>query len=729
MRAGAESSTVPCAHCGLPTRPSAGGQENTARQAFCCSGCCLAHHFTSEGVSGSADRILARVLLSAMLAMGVMMLSLSLYGALLGEDADFESESAVALQGLLRMAALAVSAPVMYLLGLPLFEAVVRMRRWLSADALIVLGTASAWAVSVWNTFRGGGEVYYDTATMVLVLVSLGRWLDLRAKERASDQLHLILPERARPATVLRGDEELECPESELEVGQVVRVRPGESVPVDGRVLAGRSFVDTSSLSGEAEPRSVSAGDAVLAGSLLVDGSLDVRAEAVGGQRVCAEIERLLEEALRQPSRQVLLADRVARVLIPCVLLLALGSAVWHWSGMGPEGALLTALSVVLIACPCALGIATPLAFWVALGHAWKLGILVRGGAVMEGLARAERIWLDKTGTLTDGELELVRIELLGDHGEDEALHLAASLEVGSEHPIGRSLRRAWARRAGAPPLAVEDFRALPGEGVEARVAGVATSLRRGGEGGAVRLTYAGAPVADFLLRSSPRPEARRVVAELRELGLAPVVLTGDGREPAERLARELDLAVESELLPADKVERIRSQGAERAIFVGDGLNDAAALAAAGVGVSVSGGSARSMDVAEVNLLRPGLGDLPELVRLARAATRTARWNLFWAFGYNAVALVFAVSGHLPPIFAALAMIASSLAVILNSGRLAYAGDKEQKGPRAGGTSEDSGGSGERPQPPVVEEGAPASTGGEPVERPAAEPCGSIPPS
>lgn len=696
MRARPDSTTVPCAHCGLPAAPPAGDGSNSAREAFCCSGCCLAHHFGAEGVSSSADRLLARVLLSAMLAMGVMMLSLSLYGSLLGGEGDFESESATALEGLLRLAALAVSAPVLVLLGLPLVEALLRMGRWLSADTLIVAGVAAAWAVSVWNTFRGGGEVYYDTATMVLVLVSLGRWLDLRAKEKARGELQLILPERERPATCLREGDEVEVSEADLEVGDLLRLRPGETVPVDGRVVAGRSFVDTSSLTGEAEPRVAAAGERVLAGSLVVDGSLDVEATAVGGDRVCAEVERLLEESLRRPSRQVLLADRVARVLIPVVLLLALGSAAWHWRGQGPEGALLTALSVVLIACPCALGIATPLAFWVALGRAWRQGVLVRGGAVLEALAGAERVWLDKTGTLTDGELELLEVEPLAELERSDILRLAAALERGSEHPIGRSLRRAAAAEGVGVPPPVEGFRARPGEGVEGRIAGEDWFLGRGGPAGRLVLRRAHQPVAHLLLRSRPRPEAPAVVRALEDLGLAPAVLTGDAREPAARLARELCLPVEAELLPADKVERIQASGAQGAVFVGDGLNDAAALAAAGVGISVAGGSARSMDVADVNLLRPGLDGLPALLRLARAATRTARWNLFWAFGYNAVALVFAVSGHLPPIFAALAMVGSSLMVILNSGRLARA---------SVGEIEEGGGKVLVAAPPTVDEG------------------------
>lgn len=662
-----------CTHCDLPARPVPLAGGGFADEAFCCSGCFLAHHFAATGVADSADRLLARVLLSAMLAMGVMMLSLSLYGSLLGDPGEFESESAIALEGLQRMAAMAVSAPVLYLLGLPLAEAVIRLRRWLSADALIVMGTGAAWSVSVWNTFQESGEVYFDTATMVLVLVGLGRWLDVSAKQKARAELELVLPERERDAVVIEGGREVAVSVADLRVDQIVRIRPGEVVPVDGFVTAGQSFVDTSDLTGEAQPRSLRSGDRVLAGSRVEDGCLDVRASEVGESRLCAEIERLLDEARRTPPRSVRLADRVAAKLIPIVFLLAIATAAFHWNGLGAEGALLAALSVILIACPCALGIATPLVFWTALAKAWKLGVLVRGGDVLEQLARAERVWLDKTGTLTDGRFELTRIDRHGAMQDAEILHLVASLESGSEHPIGLALREAWREQVADGDeslLPVDQFRALPGVGVEGEWLGVLWSLRKGGANGSVRLWRGSEVEADLHLSSQPREESRAVVESLRRAGLQPVVLTGDSSRAARRLAGELGIEVESDLSPLDKLERVREMGAERAIFVGDGLNDAAALAAAGVGISVAGGSARSMDAASINLLRPGLGVLPEVIELARRATRIARWNLFWAFGYNAIALGFAVTGHLPPIAAAAAMVASSVAVVLNSWRL-----------------------------------------------------------
>lgn len=670
--------TRPCAHCGLPAAAHGAAALDPSAELFCCSGCCLAHHISVGGVEGSADKLVARLVLSAFLSMGVMVFSLSLYGSLFGSQSDYDSEGAQALQGLLRMAAMGLSAPVMYLLGLPLAEAVWRMKRWLSADALILLGTSAAWGASVWNTLGGRGHVYYETATMVLVLVTLGRWLDVRAKERARGELQVLLPERERPACVIRGGREVETGLEELVVGDLVRVRPGEVVPVDGLILEGSSFVDTSAMTGEEEPMSSGPGDRILAGSELIDGAIVVRAEAVGAARMRESIERLLQEAMNQPAAYVRLADRVSALLIPLVLLLSVSAAAWHWESEGPERALMIALSVVLISCPCALGIATPLAFWVALGQAWKSGVLVRGGEVLERLAHVRQLWMDKTGTLTRGEMVLTEVELTGALSEREALRVAASLELGSEHPIGRSLVRAWGERGSEEPerlletlLDVDGFRALPGKGVEGRIGGVHWTLGRG-EGvsrGQVVLSREGEVVAALRLRAAPRPEASEVVRELSALGLPPTILTGDAAEPAKELADELGLEVEAELLPADKVDQIR-RGRHPSLFVGDGLNDAVALAAADVGVAVFGGASRSMEVAPINLLRPGLAALPGLVRLARAATRVARGNLAWAFGYNAVGLFLAVSGELQPILAAAAMVASSLAVVLNSSRL-----------------------------------------------------------
>jgi len=670
-KSSATPGSVACAHCGLPLQRANSADE----ERYCCSGCYLAHRLSHRGLEASTDRLLSRVVLSGFLAMGVMVFSLALYSRVLHDDGD--GATAQALTGIFRLGALAFSTPALVLLGVPLFDAVVALRRWLSAEALILVGAASAWGVSTWNTFRGGGEVYYDTATMVVVLYSLGRWLDVRAREKATEELRSLAPERETPvARVLDGAEELVAIAA-LRPGDLVRVRPGEIVPVDGEVVAGRSFVDASALTGESLPRSVGEGDPLHAGAVLVDGSLVLRASAVVGSRLRDEVERLLREAMEQRSRWVRVADRLAGALLPFVLLLAVATVYVRQGVAGWEAAWLDALAVVLISCPCALGIATPLAFWTAMGAAYRRGVLVRGGEALERLARARCIFLDKTGTLTSGEFELVELDA-PKLGAREALRLAAALEVGSEHPIARSLRGAWAAREGRTELPrVAGFRAEPGVGVVGRIDDVEYELRRAraapesarGDATWIELRRGAEVLAHFALTSSLRPDAAATVTRLKQLGLAPKVLTGDASAPARALARELALEVEAELSPADKVARVRG-AALPAAFVGDGLNDAAALAAAEVGISVQGGVAASLSAAQVNLLRPGLVALPEVIELARRAVFAAKLNLAWAFLYNAVGLYFAATGRLSPIFAASAMVASSLFSALNSRRL-----------------------------------------------------------
>ena len=676
----APHSDAACTHCGLPV---AGAQPEPGEPQFCCSGCCVAYHLAVRGAEDSADRMAARLALSAFLSMGVMVFSLATYGKSIwegGSDEELASEAATALEGVYRLGALALATPVIYLLGLPLLDAVVRMRRFLSADALILVGAFSAYAVSVWNTFFDGPSIYFETATMVLVLVGLGRWLDVRAKERARRELSLLLPDREPPARRVTDAGESEVPADELAVGDLVRVRPGEWLPVDGEVVEGRSFIDASALTGEQQPESVGPGDRVLAGGTLVDGTLLVRAEATGVGRVRDEVERLLNQALGARGHFVQLADRVAGVLLPLVLAVALGTLAYHWRRSGPEAGMMNALAVLLISCPCALGIATPLAFWAALSECFRRGALVRGSDVLEHLASARKVFFDKTGTLTDGSLELMQIEA---EDEDAALAAIAALERHSEHPVGRSLYRAWLERTGSDAHGaltavdalpdVENFRVLPGRGVEGSLAGERWRAVRAeaasGADTAVELWRADERVALFRLRSLARDESAAVVGALAARGLAPSILTGDHSGPGRALGDELGIPVEADLLPGDKLARIESAGAGT-VFVGDGLNDAAALAAAKVGIAVLGSSARTLDVADVNLLRPGLGSLPDLFELARVAVKTAKQNLAWAFGYNAIGLYLAATGRLSPIFAASAMVVSSLMVVLNSARI-----------------------------------------------------------
>ncbi len=652
-----------CEHCGLPLGRRAG--------RYCCLGCALVHGLTAGGdvaTTAPSDRLLSRVAVSAFLAMGVMVFSLSLYGI----DPVATGESARALQGLMRMGALLLSMPVWFLLGLPLAASVVRQRRWFSAESLIAFGVAAALVVSLASTLLDRASVYFETATMVLVLYSLGRWLDVRTRERARASLETLIPKRLPAVQRIEDEREVAVEAESLGVGDVFRLRPGEWVPADGVVLEGQSFLDASSLNGEAEPVTTAAGDRVLAGTRLVDGTLLVRATAVQGTRVMDEIARLLATAAENRADLVRMADRITAWFSPLVLLLSLGTLAWHaWFARAAslERGLFHALCVALIACPCALGMATPLAFWVGIGEAWRRGILVRGGDVFERLARIRRVVFDKTGTLTTASMSLERIEV--DAGADPraALRLAAALELGSEHPIGKCLVEAQRRVEPGTTLQAERFRRLPGIGVEGWIAGRCYSVRRAANVAStaadpshtiVELHAGEQRLASFLLSASLRPEAHAVVRELERRGLEPIALTGDCAAAAAALSSQLEIPVLSQQLPGDKAAYLAAQGRRGTLFVGDGLNDAPGLALADVGIAMRTASPSSLRSAAVNLLRDDLGLVVSLLDLSRATVATARLNLVWAFAYNGVGLGLAVLGRLTPVFAALAMVLSS---------------------------------------------------------------------
>ena len=402
---------------------------------------------------------------------------------------------------------------------------------------------------------------------------------------------------------------------SELRVGQRVRVRPGELAPADGRVLEGRAFVDTASLTGEAEPRGTGPGSTLLAGSTVLDGALLVEVTAAPGDCVRDAVTRILEEARGRSADRVRLADRVAGALVPLVIVLASGTFVIAWREHSFAEGWQRALAVALIACPCALGIATPLAFWTALGRAWRRGVLLKGPDVLEQLARVRHVMLDKTGTLTSKRLELRDWNSIDPRLDgDAALRLAAALEDGSEHPIGAAIRRAYRLRSEEPLPRCEDFEVLPGIGVRGQVEGRALRMSRAPSLGTyteVSLAEEGHALAHFELEAAALPGTRQALRQLTERGLNPTILSGDSWGPARALGETLGVPVEAELLPADKAQRVTAATAEEVLFVGDGLNDVAALELAGVGLVVGDGKARAMQAGDAVLLRAGWINCP----------------------------------------------------------------------------------------------------------------------
>jgi Cu2+-exporting ATPase len=614
----------------------------------------------------------------AFLAMNVMMLSFVLYSGRAEADR-------AAGESWVRWALLLLATPALVLLGGPfLTRGFHRVRGFeLDTDALIVIGVSAAYLLSAHSVLVGEGPLYLDTAMGILLFVTIGRYLEAASRARATDALAMLAVRMPADALRLRDGGEERVPLAALAPGDRIRVRPGERLPVDGVVAEGEASVSEAEITGEPLPRARGAGDPVSAGTLDLDGSLVVLVRRTGAETTLARIVRLVEEARAGRYPFAPLVDRLVRVFVPLVLVLALATLA-HWARVADPGtALMNTLAVLLIACPCALGIATPLASTAAAGRAAAAGVLVRNGEAFERLARARRVFLDKTGTLTSGVPDLVAIRPGPGASERQVLALAAGLEAHSEHPLAASVGRAAATR-GVAPLPVTDFRARPARGVVGRHAGAELRLGRAdfvagapplAEPGSsvVHLSRDGSWLGALVLRDAVRPSAAEAVALLQAEGLAVEVLSGDQAEAVAATASAMPGVVASaELLPEGKLDRIEQaiRRGESPVMVGDGINDAPALSGAAVGVTLESSTDLARDAADVTILGGDLRRLPWLVGLARRTLRTARFNLLWAFLYNAVGLALAVQGRLHPLFGAVAMVASSLLVVLNSQRL-----------------------------------------------------------
>ncbi|HEX6899251.1 MAG TPA: cation-translocating P-type ATPase [Thermoanaerobaculia bacterium] len=666
-----------CAHCGLPL---AGGREARG-PSYCCSGCALAHRLTggAEG-HGQATGLLMAVGIGAFLAMNVMMLSFVLYSG--SAEAD-----RAAGEGWVRWALLALATPAFVLLGTPFLSRGVRhlRARRLDTDALILIGVSAAYLLSARAVISGSGHLYLDTAMGILLFVTVGRYLEAAARARTTDALASLVRQMPADAARVRGGSEERVPLAELRPGDLVRVRPGERIPADGVVVEGEAGVSQAEITGEPAPVACAPGSRVGACTLNLDGCLLIEVERTGSETTVARIVRLVEEARASGYPLAPLVDRVAALFVPVVLVLALGTfAYWSWRAGTGEG-LLNALSVLLIACPCAIGIATPLVSTVAAGRAAAAGVLVRSGAVFERLARSRQIFFDKTGTLTTGEMRVSAVSTAPGVSERTVLSVAAALESGSEHPIARAV---LAAHTGELP-AVEGFRAAPGRGVSAavRLDGATRQARLGSADfvdGApaapgvtrVHLSLDGVWQGTLTLEDSPRSSAREAVAALAARGLSLEILSGDAPSPVAAFAADFPgLGATGGLSPEAKLDRVRAAAEDgvHPVMVGDGINDAPALSSAAVAVTLASGTDLAREVADVTLLGGDLRRLPWLIALSERTLRTARGNLVWSFSYNTIGMGLAMAGLLHPLFGAVGMVASSLLVVLRSQRLAKA--------------------------------------------------------
>lgn len=685
------TTSAPCSHCLLPIRGLGHGRQVQGEdRRFCCYGCCLAFQVTrGEGEESEAAWLLIRLGTGAFLSMNVMLFSLLLYSGTF-ERADGE------LRPLVHLLLWALATPCMLILGGPLFrEAWRAAARWrLTAATLISLGAGTAYAYSTLAVVTGASQVYFDTATMLLLLYTVGRYLEAAGRARAMRSLAPMLAVDRQLVTVLDGGAETRRLVREVTAGTLVLVRPGERLGVDGVVVEGSSHVDEAVITGESRPVAKLPGAGALAGSINHEGALVVRSTGAGTASRWAEIARSVREALTRPTDAQRLADRVAGVLVPAVLVLA-GLTVLVWSRSAPlDQALLAGLAVLVVACPCGLGLAGALATSLGIGRLARRGCLVRGGQILEALAGVRVVAFDKTGTLTAGATRVTAIETDGTPA-DEVLQLAAGLERSSEHPLARAIVAAAAARGLRPALA-RQARAVPGCGIVGDAEGnpvaagsgawlaelgwpvpvelahralgleaAGTSLVHVGWGGRVHGVLA--------LGEALRPEAPAAIAGLRRLGLRTVLLTGDSTAAAAHIAAGLGVdGCEAGLSPEGKRAAL-GRWRERCggvAMVGDGLNDGPVLAAADVGIAVGSATDLARETAGIVLPEGGLRLLPWVIELSWAVRRTILANLLWAFGYNAIGLVLAVSGHLQPVIAAVLMAGSSLLVVLNSLRL-----------------------------------------------------------
>ena len=680
-----------CSHCLLPlgsypTKRIVNGEDH----AFCCYGCCLAYQVKQGSrEEPEAAWLLVRLGIGGFLSMNIMLFSLLLYS---GTFDVADSEMLPKFYWLLGIFA----TPVLFILGGPFikesWEGALQGR--LNSATLISIGAISAYGYSMLMLFTGGKNIYFDTATMILVLFTLGRYLEASGRAKAVRNVAPLLEAERQWATVIENGKEKRSSISKMKVGMNVRILPGERIPVDGIVLEGFSSADESILTGENRPVIKSEGDLVLAGSINQKGSLLIECGALGAATQWGLLCKSVREALSHPSSIQRLADNVASIFVPIVLAITILTIIYWQSQVPLDQALLNGLAVLVVACPCALGLAAPLATALGLGQYIQRGCIIRGGEIQETLAKIRRIAFDKTGTLTKGATRLIKIEN-NDASQEEVLQRAAGLEQHSEHSLAQGIISVAKERK----LIIknpERVQAVAGSGVMGYIEGELTAVGRSEwliEQGlempslfvkklqnyessgqtVVCVGWSGKINGILLLDDMLLPEVPIMVETLKKLDMRTMLLTGDLPAVASRIAKSAGVEEwKASMSPDEKCDFLEQWGGieDPAIMVGDGLNDGPVLARAEVGIAVGSATDLARETADLVLPEKGLALLPWVILLSRAVHRTIITNLLWAFGYNIVAITLAVFGLLQPILAAGLMAGSSLLVVFNSLRL-----------------------------------------------------------
>ena len=704
--------TETCDYCGLPLgrplwrRATAQRRKDETDASttaiggkvphYCCVGCRIAAAVTNEtGEAGAIRWTLVKLGFAGFFAMNVMMFTMALWSSDVYGPQE-QTEFSEIVTSLLRYLTMLFALPVLFLLGQPLVENAIEAakRRTLSTDFLLLAGVLAAYGYSAISVFRGDGPIYFEVGCAILVLVMAGRWLEATGRMRATHALDALEHFLPRSARVLRNCQETIIPLADLDGSETVRVLPGERFPSDGRIIQGSTSVDQQLVTGESWPVSRSLRDTVCGGTLNLDGAVVMKLTAAPSAGTISRLIAAVHAARNSKGRYERLAERASTLFFPIIAATALAAFGWHTWRHGLDRGILVALSVTLIACPCSLALATPMAVWAALGRAAEKQIVLKGGEFLERLSAIRAVRIDKTGTLTTGEPRVVQFVPVESQRATEILNLAAAAASTSTHAFSRAIAELAPSCHQSVPAAAKS---TVGQGVTAQLAGENRTIYLGSlqflESAGLRLPAsfreacekainAGSPVVLigweglaqglFVFSETLRPGSAEFLLDCRRRGLDCAVLTGDHLERGRQLERELSVAVLAGLLPEQKLEHIRAmrQAIGPVAMIGDGINDAPALALADVGIALGCGTDVSRDSADVCLMSNDLGRIPWLLDLAGATVHTIRFNLFWAFAYNCAGVGLALTGALNPIAAALCMVISSACVVGTSLRL-----------------------------------------------------------